>query len=337
MPIASVYDRGQVAQILRGQHDVVSRAQLLRCGMSDDALRHLLRKERGWQILLPGVYLASQGTLTNDQREMAALLYAGPGSVTTGQAALRRHGLACADFDTVDVLIPAHSQRKSVRFVHILRTTRMPEKYRTEKRIRFAHLPRAIGDATRKMHDPRDVQALVSRAVQFGCAVALLVKELNEGPVAGTRLFRAAVAEAADGVRSAAEGDLKRLIDRSGIEKPLYNPELYLPDGTFLCSPDLWWERYGVAGEVDSRAYHFTAKEYEDTTKRHNRIERAGIRLLHWLPSTITKEGDSVLQDIRTTLASAARTSPPQIITVPAGQTPPAGCRRPAPAPPRSM
>jgi hypothetical protein len=337
MPIASVYDRAQLIRILQVQHDVVSREQLLRCGMSDDALRHLLRKEQGWQILLPGVYLAYRGRVTNDQREMAALLYAGPESVITGQAALRRHGLACTDFDSVDVLIPAGSQRKSVRFVHILRTTRMPEKYRTEKRIRFAYLPRAIGDATRKMQDLRDVQALVSRAVQFGCAVTLLVKELNEGPVAGTRLFRAAVAEAAEGVRSSAEGDLKRLVDRSRIEKPLYNPELYLPDGTFLCSPDLWWERYGVAGEVDSRAYHFTAKEHEDTTKRHNRISRAGIHLLHWLPSIITREADSVLNDIRTTLASVAQATPPQIITVPAGQSPPAGCRPPGPAHPRSM
>ena len=329
MPIASVYDRAQLGRILRGQHDVVSRAQLLQCGMKDDALRHLLGKEQGWQILLPGVYLACRGRVTNDQREMAALLYAGPESVITGQAAIRRHGLACADFDSTDVLIPASSQRKSVRFVNILRTTRMPEKYRTEQRIRFAYLPRAVGDATRKMQDLRDVQALVSRAVQGGCLVPLLVKELDEGPVAGTRLFRAAVAEVAEGVRSAAEGDLKRLLDRSSIEKPLYNPELYLPDGTFLCSPDLWWEHYGVAGEVDSRAYHFAAKDYEDTTKRHNRIERSGIRLLHWIPSTITREGDSVLQDIRATLASAAQTTPPRIITVPAGQTPPPGCRRP--------
>ena len=37
-----------------------------------------------WQRLLPGVYLAVTGTATQDQREMAALLYAGRRSLLTG-------------------------------------------------------------------------------------------------------------------------------------------------------------------------------------------------------------------------------------------------------------
>jgi hypothetical protein len=32
--------------------------------------------------------------------------------------------------------------------------------------------------------------------------------------------------EVADGVRSAAEGDLRKLIKRSGLPEPLYNPDL---------------------------------------------------------------------------------------------------------------
>jgi len=331
MPTTSVYDKAQLARILYAQHNVVSRGQLLECGMHDRALRHLLRKDGGWRILLPGVYLTASGIPTTDQRDMAALLYAGPGSILTGAAAVWRHGVASPQVTVADVLIPEDVHRKSTGFVRILRTTRMPDKYRTEKRIRFAYLPRAVGDAARSMDDFREVQALVCRTIQAtSCTVGHLIAELNAGPTAGTHYFRAALAEVSDGVRSAAEADLKRLIDRSGIEKPLYNPELYLPDGTFLCSPDLWWERYGVAGEVDSRAYHFSAKDQEDTTKRHNRIERTGIRLLHWQPSTITREEDSVLLDIRTALAAAAKNTPPRILTVPVGQTPPAGCLRPS-------
>jgi hypothetical protein len=293
--------------------------------MSDDALRHQLRKRGGWQWLLPGVYLTMSGTPSPDQRDMAALLYAGPGSIITGPVAVRRHRLSCAGGPTmVDVLIPWDSHRKSTRFVTVQRTTRMPDKHATTGKIRFAYLPRAVGDAARSMRDFGDVQALVCAAIQKGrCTVQHLIAELVNGPTSGTRLFRAALAEVSEGVRSNAEADLKRLIDRSDIEKPMYNPKLYLPDHTFLCSPDLWWPRHGVAGEVDSRAYHMSAKDYADTTKRHNRVEGTGVRLLHWLPSTITREGNSVIRDIRRTLAAASGTPPPELITIPAGEDPP--------------
>ena len=41
--------------------------------------------------LLPGVYMAATGAPTTLQQEMAAMLYAGSGSVITGPAALRCH------------------------------------------------------------------------------------------------------------------------------------------------------------------------------------------------------------------------------------------------------
>lgn len=331
MPLTSVYDRVGLDRILDKQHGVVARGQLIECGMNDRILRHLIRRQGGWQILLPGVYLTIPGTATFNQRDKAALLYAGAGSVITGTAALRRHGLQCGELDLTEVLIADEVHRKSTGFVRILRTTRMPARFRVEQGIRFTYLPRAVGDAARGMRDRRGVETLVCSAIQrTSCEVGHLIAELEEGPVSGTRLFRAALADVSDGIRSTAEADVKRLIERSDIERPLYNPCLYLPDGTFLCSSDLWWERHGVAGEVDSIAYHSSIRDYAATTRRHNRIEAHGIRVLHWLPSTIRCEGEMVIDEIRRTLASAAQHSPPNIITVPAGTKPPAHCRPPA-------
>jgi hypothetical protein len=78
--------------------------------------------------MLPGVYLTMTGTPTVEQRDMAALLYAGSHSVITGAVAVRRHHLSCAGPDLIDVLIPADVRRRSTGFVRIQRTTRMPEK-----------------------------------------------------------------------------------------------------------------------------------------------------------------------------------------------------------------
>jgi hypothetical protein len=150
-----------------------------------------------------------------------------------------------------------------------------------------------------------DVQAVVCAALQRRrCALPLLIEELNEGPSAGSRSLRRALAEVSDGVRSTAEADLKKLIDHSDLEKPLYNARLYTPDGDFIAKPDAWWQRAGVAGEVDSREYHMEAADYRAKQMRHNRMESYGINVQHWLPSVIATESRTVLSDLRRAIAA---------------------------------
>ena len=262
--------------------------------------------------MLPGVYLTMTGTPTQEQREIAALLYAGSGSVITGAVAVRRHRLTCAGLNLIDVLIPADEQRASTGFVRIQRTTRMPDKVHKTGGIRFAPAHRAVADAARKMTSFGDVQAVVCAALQRKrCALPLLIEELNDGPSAGSRSLRRALAEVSDGVRSTAEAGLKKLIDHSDLEKPLYNARLYTPDGDFIAKPDAWWQRAGVAGEVDSREYHMEAADYRATQMRHNRMESYGINVQHWLPSVIATESRTVLSDLRRAIAAGhARPAP---------------------------
>jgi hypothetical protein len=311
MPTLSAYDREQLARILRCQYDVISRSQALECGMTRGTIEYRLRQDGPWRQVLPGVYLAVTGTATADQRDMAALLYAGPQSVITGPVAVRRHNLRCAGLNVLDVLVPADTRRKSIGYVQIQRTTRMPGDLYTTGPIRFTSPARAVADAARGMTRFSDVQAVVCEAVQRGrCTLDELVGELNEGPFAGRRWYRMALTEVGKGIRSVAEAQLKRLIDRSDLDRPMYNAELYTPDGVFLGCPDAWFPRAGVAGEVDSRQYHLGARDYEETTKRHNRMEAAGIRVLHWLPGTIRAEPGRVIADLRAAITVGNKCPP---------------------------
>lgn len=305
MPTLSGYDRERLARLLRRQYGVVSRSQALESGMTRGTIEYKLRPDGPWRQILPAVYLAVTGTATADQRDMAALLYAGPRSVITGPVAVRRHNLRCAGLNVLDLLVPADTRRKSTGYVQIQRTIRMPADLYTTGPIRFTSPARAVADAARAMNRFSDVQALVCEAVQRGrCTLEELVGELNAGPTLGRRWYRMALAEVGEGIRSAAEGDLKRLIDRSDLEKPVYNADLYTLDGIFLGRPDAWFARAGVAGEVDSREYHMGAREYAETTMRHNRIEAAGIHMLHWLPSTIKGEPGRIIADLRDAIAA---------------------------------
>ena len=299
------------------QYGVIARWQALECGLTPKAIDYRLRPGGPWRAMLPGVYLAMTGTPTPEQRDMAALLYAGSQSVITGAVAVRRHRLSCAGPNLIDVLIPADVRRRSTGFVRIQRTTRMPEGiYRTGP-IRFAAPHRAVADAARTMTSFADVQAVVCAALQRGrCTLPFLIEELNEGPSAGSRSLRRALAEVGDGVRSTAEADLRKLIHRSDLEKPLYNAWLYSPDGDFIAKPDAWWQRAGVAGEVDSREYHMEAAGYRATQMRHNRMEGYGINVQHWLPSVITNEPRTVLSDLRRAIAAGCARPPLPIVTM---------------------
>ena len=78
-------DYDALDRLLIQQLDVISRRQALAAGVTDNALRHRLRPGGPWRELLPGVYMAATGAPTTLQQEMAALLYAGSGSVIPGR------------------------------------------------------------------------------------------------------------------------------------------------------------------------------------------------------------------------------------------------------------
>ena len=108
------------------QHGAIARDQALVPGNTKNRLRQKLRDGGSWQRLLPGIYLSMTGAPTLDQLETAALLRAGPGTLLTGAAALRRYGLRCPDTRFSDVLIPATRKRMSCSYVRVQGTRRPP-------------------------------------------------------------------------------------------------------------------------------------------------------------------------------------------------------------------
>jgi hypothetical protein len=315
MPTHPVYDRVRFAGIVESQHYVVTRAQAMSCGITRSMIDYRVSPRGPWRPLLPSVYLTVTGTVTRDQREMAALLYAGPSCVITGPAALRRYGLPCEQSETVDVLGPMNNWHKSAGFVRLERTTRLPG-YRQSGLIRYALAPRAIADTARGMERYVKVEALVCAGVQRNLVtVAELRDELQAGQIRGSAMLRRALNEASAGIWSSAEGDFKRLVDRSGLEKPVYNTMLFTLEGEFLGCADAWWGRAGVAAEIDSRMYHLDASGYAKTMDHHNALTRAGVVVLHWLPSTVTREPTKVISDLRAALRAGEQRPPLPICT----------------------
>lgn len=294
--------RNALSRALRENEGVITRAQAADCGLSLGEIRHRIRPGGPWQRLLAGVYLTVTGTPTQRQTEIAALRRAGPGSVLTSIAALGHHGVRTPRSTYVTVLVPAAQRRRSEGFVRIWATTRMPEFVFNDGAVRFAEAARAVTDAARELGSFRDVRAVAADAVQRRrCRIDQLADELRHAPVRQSAWLRRTLAEVADGVRSAAEGDLRDLIRAHGLPAPLFNARLYVgPE--FVAVPDAWWPERGVVVEVDSREWHLSPEDWQRTLRRSTRMNALGINVMHFTPQRIRTEAAEVAGEIRSAL-----------------------------------
>src|SRR5258708_4304381 len=94
------------AHVLDRQHHPAARQQGLEAGVSDMPIYRRIRAGT-WQRVLPGIYLVTPGTLTMEQRRVAAALFAGSACQLTGLTALHWYGFNHApSTDRVHILVP---------------------------------------------------------------------------------------------------------------------------------------------------------------------------------------------------------------------------------------
>lgn len=310
MPGNTELKGGDLASILRAQDNVISRQQAFSYGLTRSALKHRARPGGPWRRMLPGVYVAHTGRPSAEQRDMAALLYAGSGSVITGQAALRALGVSTSEASRIDVLVPASRRRHSVAFVTVHRTTRMPGRF-IDGRRSYALAYRALADAARSLTDLSEVRGLVAGAVQRReCLPEMLLAELRLGETRGSARLRQVLAEVGDGIRSAAEAEFLDLIKRARLPMPMFNARLTRADGSFIATADAWWADAGVVAEIDSREWHLRPADWERTMRRHAEMISQGILVLHFSPRQIRSEPATVVAKIADAL-TAGRARPP--------------------------
>lgn len=319
MGIRSSYDKELLWVFLHEQRNVVTRRQLVECGMTRSAIQHRVRPGGRWRVILPGVYAASDGIVSGDQREMAAMLYAGPSAVMTGAFAVRHYGLVASGPDYIEVLVPVEEHRRqSIRFLRLIHTERMPAEVTQAGPIRVAGPARAIADAVRGYRDIHHAQDVISAALQRHlCTLAELGIELREGPTRGSAMLRDGLRDAATAIWSSAEGDFMALIRDSDLPQPQYNVALYTLDGIALGIVDAWWGEAGVAAEVESQEFHFLRSDWQNTMDRSNKITKYRVQLLHFPPTKIKSDGRTVLADLADAIAAGMAAPPPLVRAVP--------------------
>jgi hypothetical protein len=301
-------------QLLQRQRDVVTRRQAL-THISESALSE--RLGRRWQVALPGVYVAHTGPVTDLQRLLAALHFAGDEAMLDDTSALAEYGVRYLPVDNqIRVLVPDTVQRTSRDFVAVRRTIHLPRPVTGRAGIPMAPIARALTDFALRHDDERTVRAVFASAVQRRqVALSRLDQEFKIAPARGRPRLARVLEELHSGIRSAPEGDVRSLVATSRVlPRPLYNCLLRLPDGRKI-SPDLLIEDAGVVHETNGRGPHFEEEDaFDSMQERHDAMTTAGLTVLHNSPRLISREGPRVLRELETCyLRDAGRGLPPGV------------------------
>ncbi len=258
----------ETRRLIVGQQGVVSREQLLAGGATPSSLQwHLGRR---MQVLLPGVYQINRDPPSRQQREIAALLSAGPRSILSGLTAARRWGLESAEpGDRVHVQVPAPQRSRALAWLSITRTSRPDLGSRVHGAVRLANPARATLDAACQSGSPEMAAAIGIESVQRRLVgVDALVAELALRNQRGSALARHAVQAAATGAWSRPEATLLMGLARSPLLPAAWPNPLLTHLGRPLTSPDAWLDDVGLAVMVHSRRYHAGHLDWERTVEQ---------------------------------------------------------------------
>jgi len=245
------------------------------------------------------VIVLHSGSLTRRERHLVALSWAGPGSRLSHTSALRLLGArieepqarlrvagvrgdyaAPEDAGLVQVSAPHGRHLDSVGFV-VVHQSRRPLGDLVVDGLRTTSAARAAVDVALTAARRQDVEHVVSDVLQKNLAsVEQLAAEVRAAGRLATRWLRDAVTDAARGMRSVGESDLRRVVVAANLPEPEWNASVVTPVGTYWV--DALWRDRGVGAEADGSAFHLSAADWSRDLLRQNAIQGAGIRLFRF-------------------------------------------------------
>src|SRR5882672_5312487 len=102
---------GDVWELARKQHWVVTRAQLMELGLGSEAIRHRLRDGRLHRVMR-GIYAVGRPAVDSRGRWMAAVLACGPPALLSHHSAAALLGIRPERPGPIEVVVPAHVARR---------------------------------------------------------------------------------------------------------------------------------------------------------------------------------------------------------------------------------
>jgi very-short-patch-repair endonuclease len=272
--------------LVRRQHGVVSRAQLLALGLSAKAIRHRLENGRLHGVW-PGVYAVGRPELTRYGRWMAAVLASGPDAVLSHQSAAELWEIRQPRGGPIQLSVPTHIRRNRPGLT-LFRRAVVPRTHRHG--IPTTPPAQTLIDLAAALEDQSALEAAINEADK---------RDL----IHPKQLHQAAQASRARGAKR-----LRDLLDRQTLT--LTDTELerrFLPIARNAGLPppktqawvnghrvDFHWPDLGLVVETDGGRYHRTPAQQTADRKRDQTHLATGLTPLRFTHAQIRYEPTEV-------------------------------------------
>jgi very-short-patch-repair endonuclease len=266
--------------LVRRQHGVLSRRQLLDAGLSPEAIRHRLRTGRLYRQAR-SVYAVGRQELGRPGEMMVAVLAAGPGAVVSHETAAELWGLRRREPGPIEVSAPTPSPRRHPGI-------RVHNRRILGREATAAHLDVPVTTVVLVLIDmarrwpSRHLEAAVNQADALGLLDPVALRR-TLGSFAGQpgvrplrQLLDAQTFRLTD---SELERRFLRLVRRAGLPLPETRRHA---DGWRV---DFLWPELGLVVETDSLRYHRTPSQQTRDQERdhaHRLAGRRSLRFTHW-------------------------------------------------------
>lgn len=283
-------------RLVKRQHDVVSRRQLLALGFTPDGIKHRIAIGRLHQVRR-GVYAVGRPSLTQHGRWMTAVLACGEGAVLSHSSAAALWRMGFEKDSIIELSLPSPSdrrrsgleihrrpslQRRDTTTRHGIPTT-TPVQTLIDLALRLDRrgVERAINEADKYdlVHPPDLRKALESRVGEPGAARLRHILD--------RRTFRLTKEEL--------ERRFLPLARKAGLPVPLTGQ--WIND----FEVDFYWPDLGLVVETDGLRYHRTPAEQARDRLRDQAHTAAGLTQLRFTHEQVRYEPDHVVRILAAT------------------------------------
>lgn len=274
---------------LRAHDGVITRAQALAIGISDDSIRYRLISAH-WRRCAPGVYFADDRPFTDAARVRAAVWSCGARAVASGLAAAWWLGMTRFAPDIVEVTVPKVSNHRKREGIRVRRRDLSRADVIERNGLEVTALPLTVIEAAaRRGGGAKIMDAALQRDIALK---QLWDAHLRNKGRHGSPQARILLLAAADHSRSAAERILTKLLRTNRITGWKANALVagYVADVLF--------QRERLVIEVDGWAFHSTPEEFQNDRRRQNTIALLNYQVLRFTWLDLTEFPDRVLAEI---------------------------------------
>jgi hypothetical protein len=228
-----------------------------------------------------------------------------PASATfSGKTAAWLHGLDIAACEPVEAILPGDGEGWERGGIRVRRAALKDCEVVVRRGFRTTSLARTLWDLSRSLSLVETV-VITDMALQAG-----LIRHAALSAWVGSRAGRKGVATARRvlelaeaGPESPMETRLRMLLVLNGLPRPEVQVTIRDDKGSFIGRPDLYYREHRLGLEYDGETHRTNLVE---DNRRQNRLLLAGVRLLRFTGADVLRRPDSVVTQVRNSLAHAS-------------------------------